>query len=233
MGCAAAPAPAGGRPLGGRVHLAWTTRADGDARPSGPDGVRRLARAAGRPVAWADQVHGSGVLRVEAPGPAGAGDALVTDRPGLALAVFTADCAPVALRGTRVGGAPVVGLVHAGWRGLLAGVLEAAVAECEALGARHVVGALGPCIRPGCYAFDAADLEPVVARLGPGVAAVTAAGGSALDLPAAVAAGLARAGARLVADDGRCTACEIETCFSHRARADRARHATLVWGAGG
>lgn len=99
------------------------------------------------------QVHGTAVVRVSEPWPPGAGpraDAMVTDRPGVALGVVTADCAPVLLSDPAAG---VVGAVHAGWRGAVAGVLEAAVAEMAALGAApgRIRATVGPCIGRASY----------------------------------------------------------------------------------
>jgi copper oxidase (laccase) domain-containing protein len=151
------------------------------------------------------------------------GDALVTAVPGAALAVFTADCAPVAIT-SREG---VVGLVHAGWRGLDAGVIDAAAGAMRALGATRIDAALGPCIRAECYEFGAEDLDRLAARWGPSVRGRTTEGRPALDLPAAVRIALERCGARIIADAGACTACSDEW-FSHRARGDSGRQATLL-----
>ena len=142
------------------------------------------------------QVHGAAVLVVDGPGPAGHGALAPGGRrraargrrrggawgPGPCLAVLTADCAPVAL-GSPEG---VHAAVHVGWRGLVAGVVEAAVDAMRALGASAVVAGLGPTIHPCCYAFGPADLDVVAAVAGAGVRAVTADGRPALDLPAAV-----------------------------------------------
>lgn len=78
-------------------------------------------------------------------------DALVTDRPGLGLGVLTADCQPVLFADH---GAGVIGAAHAGWRGVLAGVLEATLAAMEALGAqtRNIAAVIGPTISHGAYA---------------------------------------------------------------------------------
>ncbi len=99
------------------------------------------------------QVHGAEVAVVETPWPYGAGpraDAMVTDRPGIALGIITADCTPVLLADGQAG---VVGAVHAGWRGAAAGVLEATVDAMVRLGARpaSIVAAVGPCIRQPSY----------------------------------------------------------------------------------
>ncbi len=77
-------------------------------------------------------------------------DAMVTDRPGVALGVLTADCAPVLFADSR---ARVIGVAHAGWRGVLAGVLESAVEAMAGLGAGpgDTIAAVGPCIAQASY----------------------------------------------------------------------------------
>ena len=179
-----------------------------------------------RPWSWVRQLHGAEVLVVDSPG-GGAGraaDASVSASPGVALAVLSADCAPVALASPE----GVFAAVHAGWKGLRAGVVEEAVAAMLGLGASRVQAALGPCLHAECCAFSPPELESVAARLGPSVRGRAADGGSALDIPAAVAAALERAGARLVAASPDCTACS-QGYFSHRAGGDLERQALVVW----
>jgi len=209
----------------------WTTAADGDLRPLDGPGAGRLAAAAGRPVAWATQVHGTGVSEVDCGGPAGPADALVTTRAGLGLAVLTADCAPVALAVAGPGGGAVaVAAVHVGWRGLAAGVVAAAVHALESRGPGPVVAAVGPCIHRCCYAFGADHLGRLAPALGAEAVATTSDGGPALDLPAAAAGALRRAGAELAYVHGDCTACAAAPRYhSHRARRDAARQAMVVW----
>ncbi|MFA6116247.1 MAG: peptidoglycan editing factor PgeF [Sphingomonas sp.] len=81
------------------------------------------------------------------------GDALVTDRPGLALGILTADCTPVLLADREAG---VVGAAHAGWKGAIGGVTDAAIAAMEKLGARRdrIAAAVGPCIARSSYEVD-------------------------------------------------------------------------------
>jgi polyphenol oxidase len=108
------------------------------------------------------QVHGDGVVTVREPWVEGAGpaaDALVTDRLGLALGVITADCAPVLFRAEGV-----VGAAHAGWRGALAGVLEATMMAMRALGAGEIYATIGPCIAQASYEVGADMREAVLAR---------------------------------------------------------------------
>ena len=180
-----------------------------------------------RPVSWVRQVHGDGVVVVEGPGHGCGeeGDALVTAHSEAALAIFTADCAPVALASPE----GVVGAAHAGWSGVVGGVIERAVDAMRSLGASRVEAALGPCIHAECYEFGAGPLERVVAALDGAVRATTGAGAPALDLPAAVAVALRRAGAHLVHDENVCTACAADRYFSHRARGERQRQAMVVW----
>ena len=112
------------------------------------------------------QVHGPAVITVTDPWPQGEGpraDAMVTDRPGLALGIITADCAPVLLHDPAAG---VIGAVHAGWRGALAGVLEATVDAMLALGAARpgIAAAIGPCIRQPSYEVGSDLYDAVIAR---------------------------------------------------------------------
>jgi polyphenol oxidase len=163
-------------------------------------------------------VHGSTVVEVTEPGEhAGAeADAAFTARPGCTLAVRTADCVPVVLVGDDA-----IGVVHAGWRGLAGGVIQATARAMGSVTEAHV----GPHIRPGCYEFGSADLDAVAVSLGDRVRATTTWGAPALDL----AEGVRRAlpGVRLH-DGGACTACS-EVFFSWRARAEHERFATLAW----
>ena len=102
------------------------------------------------------QVHSADVVVVDKPwkpGQAPRADAAVTRRPGIALGILSADCAPVLLADRRAG---VVGAAHAGWRGAHGGVLEAVVEEMEALGANRedMVAAIGPAIAIESYEVD-------------------------------------------------------------------------------
>jgi len=191
-----------------------------------PDVEARRRAVKDAPWTWLRQVHGDAVVTVTTPG-GGAGsqaDASVTREANAVLAVLTADCAPVAL----VSPEGVVGAVHAGWRGLAAGVLERTVEAARRAGATELRAVLGPCIHPECYEFGASDLDVVAARLGNGVRAVTAAGEPALDVPVAVSAALKDAGVTELVDVDVCTACN-DDYFSWRAGKDLARQAMVLW----
>jgi hypothetical protein len=207
------------------ARFAWTSRADGDL--SGDLSARPFDALPGapRPWTWLRQVHGSQVAVVTTPGEhAGIdADAAVTATPGCVLAVRTADCAPVVLVGQHS-----VGVVHAGWRGLLEGVVARTVEAMRALDEPTLTAHLGPCIRPGCYEFAGPERAAVVERFGPSVAATTVQGTPALDLPAAVRVALADAGVPRLDDAAGCTACD-QRWYSHRARGETERIATIAW----
>jgi YfiH family protein len=210
----------------GGASVVFTSRADGDlgSATGSPDLRRRQVVD----LAWSvpHQVHGARVLEVDEPGE-GSGedaDALITTRPGLAIAVLTADCAPVAFTSPE----GIIGVAHAGWRGLEAGVLEATVSALRSRGASSVYAALGPCIHACCYQFGAEDLGRLVGRFGPTVAGTDRYGRPALDVPAAVRSALGRAGIERSDDVDVCTACS-DRHWSWRARSDIGRQATVVW----
>ena len=82
------------------------------------------------------QIHSAKCFKIERPlAVRPEGDGLVTDRPGLALAVLTADCGPVLFSGVKNDGAPVIGAAHAGWSGALKGICEETILQMQNLGA--------------------------------------------------------------------------------------------------
>jgi len=125
---------------------------------------RRRAVAAVAPGArlvTVHQVHSADAVFAASPWPDDArphADALVTDRPGLALGIVTADCTPVLFAEGRAG---VIGAAHAGWKGALGGVIEATLAAMEALGAdrARITAAIGPVIARKSYEVDEAFLR--------------------------------------------------------------------------
>jgi YfiH family protein len=138
-----------------------------DSRDAVLENRARAARTIGADPAallGLTQVHGAEVVHATTAWAAGAGpraDAVVTDRPGIALAIVTADCAPVLFCDPDAG---VAGAAHAGWRGAVAGVLEATVAAMQALGARRIAAAIGPCIGQASYEVSADLRDTVLAR---------------------------------------------------------------------
>jgi len=151
------------------------------------------------------QVHSARVLRA-APALRGEhADGLWTDEPGLPILAMSADCLPIVL--ARIG-KPGVAVLHAGWRGLLAGIAAAGTA---ALGGDDLVAAVGPAIGPCCYEVGEEVAAPFRERFGDDVVQE-----SRLDLWTSAERALRAAGVERVDRFDRCTACEPEWFFSHR-----------------
>jgi len=164
------------------------------------------------------QVHGVAVAVCDGPWESRpVADALVTARPGLLLGVVTADCGPVLFADARAG---IVGAAHAGWRGAVAGVLEATLEAMRALGARQITAVVGPCIGQPSYEVGADLRDAVLAETGEGEGFFIPGQRPErwqFDLPGYCLARLRAAGAEAHAsfDD---TLAQPEQFFSHRRR---------------
>jgi YfiH family protein len=200
---------------------------------------RQVARWIGVPDTHLNtlfQVHSADAVVAYEPfaGQRPKADAIVTDRPGIALGVLAADCGPVLLADPQ---ARVIGAAHAGWRGALNGVLESAIAAMEKLGAQRdsIIAALGPSISQPNYEvgrefvdrFMAADAHNaryfVPSRLR---------GHAMFDLRRYALDRLLAAGVRAEMLD-RCTYAEEELFFSyrratHRGEADYGRQISAI-----
>jgi YfiH family protein len=173
-----------------------------DAVGADPDGAT---------MAW--QRHGATVTRAQPRGIVTPGtvydhcDGLWSDEPGRAMLLLTADCMPIALVRTE-GDSPAVGILHAGWRGLLAGIVAAGV---RALGARSVAAAIGPSIGPCCYEVGEEVATPFREAFGDDVVV-----GDKLDLWTSAERALRAAGVDRVDRTDLCTSCHADRFFSHR-----------------
>ena len=181
---------------------------------------RRAAEAVlpGAPLVTCFQIHSADCVTVaEPPAERPRADALVTDRPGMALGILTADCAPVLLADAEAG---VIGAAHAGWKGAIGGVTDSTLAAMERLGARRdrIAAAIGPCIARASYEVDEAfrrrfeEQDPANERF-----FVDARGGHAqFDLEAYVTHRLAAAGVRRIEALGLDTYADESRFFSYR-----------------
>jgi YfiH family protein len=177
--------------------------------------------------AWLEQVHGATVVDAEAAHDLPRADGAVARTPQRVCAVLTADCVPV-LFAHR--GAAAVGVAHAGWRGLVAGVLEATLARM-AVAPEEVVAWLGPGIGPRAYEVGREVFDAFRAR-DPALAAAfapRAEGGYCADLYAAARRLLAAAGVHAVSGGGLCTHVDAARFFSFRRAHATGRFATLIW----
>jgi len=176
---------------------------------------------------WLTQVHGCDVADAGGAEPCVA-DAVIATKPGQVCAVLTADCLPVLLcddRGERVAA------VHAGWRGLADGVIEAAI-ECLARPPQRLLAWLGPAIGPD--AFEIGD--EVRVRLTSGLGGIAAgafrpspSGRWLADLPRLARLRLAAAGVERVSGGTLCTYSDATRFYSYRRDGSTGRMATLVW----
>jgi YfiH family protein len=184
------------------------------------------------------QIHSPDIVVVETPWPPQSrprADAIVTRAPGLAIGVTTADCGPILLADPQ---SRVIGAAHAGWRGALAGIVEAAVTAMEKLGAdrSHIRAVLGPMIRQRNYEVGPDLIARFAAEdsLSGRFFLPAARNGHALfDLAGYISARLDRAGIRQVEDLGLCTYADPSRFFSfrrstHRAEADYGRHVNAI-----
>ncbi|REE98664.1 peptidoglycan editing factor PgeF [Thermomonospora umbrina] len=233
--------------LGGRVRIAFTDRSGGVSAP--PFDGRNLGGAVGDDpaavlanreatarelgldpdrVVFMRQVHSAEVRYVTAPfgdDPPPL-DAVFTDRPGLALAVLVADCAPVLVADPEAG---LVGAAHSGRAGTALGVVPALVGAMAERGAdpSRMAAVIGPSACGPCYEVSA-ELRDEVAGLIPETRATTRRGTPALDVRAGVEAQLKGAGVADIRHDARCTL-ESPELFSYRRAARTGRFAGYAW----
>jgi len=195
-----------------------------DARDAVLENRARAARALGAApenLVGLHQVHGALAVPVREPWQPGHGpqaDAMVTDQPGIALGIVTADCAPVLFCDEKAG---VIGAAHAGWRGAVGGILEATIAAMRALGATNISAAVGPCIAQDSYEVGV-DLRNAVLAQDSANAQFFVPGRRAerwqFDLPGYCAARLGAAGLTGLAVTGHDTCARDDEFFSHRRR---------------
>lgn len=174
---------------------------------------------------WLEQVHGADVAIV--PGDQGVADGAVAFARGAVCAVMVADCLPVFLA-SRDGDR--VGLAHAGWRGLAAGVVEAAIAKLDC-DPQRLVAWLGPSIGPAAFEVGA-EVRAAFTHGDPGADAFFREGRPGhyfADLPALARRRLALAGVTDVHGGHHCTHSEPARFFSHRRDGRTGRMAALLW----
>jgi polyphenol oxidase len=205
------------------LNLGWLT----DDDPAAVEHNRAALQAdiGAPPLSFVHQVHGAEVRRITANSPPAPAerprlDGQATNLRGVAPAALVADCLPIAVAGDGA-----VAVLHAGWRGLAAGVIAAGVQAIRQLGARgDLSAAIGPGAGPCCYEVGdevhaAFAHVPEVHR------------GANVDLKAIARRQLNRAGVGVIADIGLCTICsDPALLFSHRRdRGVTGRQAGVVW----
>lgn len=224
----------GGVSQGARESLNLGSRTGDDPRRIA-ENLRRLSLAVAAHLESAARIelqHGAEVRRATGPGSAGPGDVLVTRQSGLALALTVADCFPLFLVSENRG----VALAHCGWRGILAGVVTAAVKDLVTLAGtepRKLIAWIGPGIRSCCFTLPAtlAARFPASSAEAPRDADTAARGaGIHVDLAGTIAAQLSAAGlpSAGINTSDLCTSCRANLFYSHR-RDDGRTGRMLAW----
>jgi len=208
------PAPA-------RVRALMTTRPMGDMAGAGRESLRGLVP--GEP-AWLTQVHGVAVSEIDFPDRLLKADAAISRTSGKVCVVGAADCMPVLL--TDEAGS-VVAAAHAGWRGLSAGVIEAAVRAMGVAPAK-ILAWLGPAIGPRAYEVGE-DVRAAFASFPEAFSAPTRPGHWMLDLYAVARRRLGNLGVTRIYGGGFCTYTEADRFYSFRRDRTKARMAALIW----
>jgi len=184
----------------------------GDDRSSVEENRRRLTAAvAVDRIVTVRQVHGASVVAAASGDGNAEGDGMVTDASGVALVVLAADCVPIALADPSTGRLAVV---HAGWRGMAAGILDRAAglfAEPD-----RVLAAIGPAIGADHYEVSRDVAEAVSSRVDGGAVLRRRGLRPHLDLPATAARHLGELGVTRIDEAETCTACEEARFYSHR-----------------
>ncbi len=208
-----------------RVRALVTTRQFGDmASEEGKARIKRLV--AGEPL-WLRQVHGTTVVDAASKASRPQADAAVAREAGAACVVMAADCMPVLLADDA---GSVVAAAHAGWRGLSAGVIEAAVREMRVEAAR-LIAWLGPAIGPRVYEVGEEVRAAFLERDASAAAAFVATrpGHWRLDLYAVARQRLAKLGVERVYGGGLCTYSDPARFYSYRRDGASGRMAALIW----
>jgi hypothetical protein len=193
---------------------------------------RRLVDALGLPAEprWLKQVHGTAVADAAVAPPLPTADAMIASAPGEVCVVLTADCLPIILSDDR---GSHVGAVHAGWRGLAAGVIEAAVTAMARRGVarERLLAWIGPAISAAAYEVGQDVRDAFLARDPAAVTGFTAnaRGRWQLDLPLLARRRLAAAGVVRVWGGDLCTHADARRFFSYRRDGTCGRQGVLVW----
>ena len=240
-------------PAASRVRALITTRHGGVSRgawgvpPEGADGMNlgflsgdapeavrenraRLREALPAEPRWLKQVHGAAVVRADAVSAPVEADAAFTTSAGVVAAVMVADCMPVLLADTR---GRAVGVAHAGWRGLAAGVIQATARSIRSAlddPQADLIAYLGPAIGPAHFEVGPEVLDAMARSLPRAAAAFRPQGDKYLaDLPALARQALAEVGVASIHGGSACTYSDATRFYSYRRDRTTGRHAALVW----
>jgi YfiH family protein len=215
----------GGVEMGG-LNLGWTSGDDRDDVARNHARLRELLPDSPR---WLRQVHGAGVVDARLAVEPVSADAAFTDAPRVVCAVSVADCLPILLADRR---ARVVAAIHAGWRGLAQGVIQATVAALrERLRDADLLAWIGPGIGPARFEVGGEVLDAMRQRLPHSRQAFTDIGGGKYmaDLPELARQALKQGQVAAVSGGDLCTCGDPARFYSFRRDRITGRHAALIW----
>lgn len=199
-----------------------------------PDSVARnlgelagLVQIQGRDLALMQPIHGNSIGRVEHPGLVPGVDSLVSSQFDLGLVAMGADCVPLVFYGSRGNQQPIIGAVHCGWKGLVAGVVVATISELRLQGAKEIQSVVGPAICGSCYSVPKERRELVRTSTPADVSEASLGVSGGIDVRAGVLAQLARESVSSMVVGG-CTFENPESLFSYRKNKRTGRQGIII-----
>lgn len=203
----------------GAIEVCFVGRGPGET----PETALAAIAPSVRRLAWLRQIHSATAVSATA-GDCGEADALVTDQPGLALTVATADCVPILLSS---GGS--LAAIHAGWRGLAGHIVTKTLTRMTAE-PTQLTAWIGPAIGPCCYEVGSEVAQLVARASDPQVIRPGTGAKPHLDLQAAASIQLSSSGVTDIRTVALCCSCEKERLWSHRRDGQEAgRNRAFVW----
>lgn len=180
--------------------------------------------------AWLSQVHGVAVVDAASANDAPEADASIASKPGVVCVIQTADCLPVLFCDVK---GQVVGAAHAGWRGLLNGVLENTLKHMRSAGAGEIIAWLGPAIGPQCFEVGAEVVHAFIEHDKDTQQAFTPVstqqGKYLADIYQLARLALNKSDVSKIYGGGYCTVTDRNTFYSYRRDKTTGRMASLIW----
>jgi YfiH family protein len=227
--CWAVTGRLGGNSVGefGQANIAPHVGDDHSATSRNLNSLAALVGVKGTDLALMQAAHGSSIARVHGAGTFPGVDSLITGRAEVGLVAMGADCVPLIFCASREGDTPLISAVHCGWKGIVAGVVEATIAELRVRGATHIQSVVGPAICGACYSSAADRRELIRSSTQREVAEAVLRTPGGIDVREGVLIQLMSAGIEPVVVGG-CTYENPETLFSYRRENRTGRQGIVV-----
>ena len=174
---------------------------------------------------WLEQVHGTEIINLDQPNPLKRADGSFTCRSGVISAILTADCAPIFLTDRQ---GTFVALLHGGWRGIAAGIIEKALALIPSDN-QDIIASVGPTIGPDCFQIGADVKDKLLVSRDDEIFFLADGDKFFADLPSLIKKRFERAGVYAVSPSDHCTYSDERRWFSYRRQGQCGRMASLIW----